>query len=196
MAHFNGIFGPTARTRVADLGGVIRNWLLIPVLPDLTLVNLTYEERDLRDGFRAVRADALCCPFRDGQFDVAFCNSMIEHLETWENQCKLASEIQRIAPSYYVQTPNKWFPIEPHYLTPMVQFVPRGIKPWALRWLTIWGWITKPSIDECIAQTKEVRLLGVREMRALFPEARIVRERFLGLTKSIIALKAPRDRGA
>lgn len=194
MIQFCEAFRPKRETHILDLGGTVRNWLMSPVLPDVSLLNLNYDTRDLQDGHKAVRGDALCCPFCDGQFDIAFCNSLIEHLGNWQNQSRLAMEIRREARGYFVQTPNKWFPLEPHYLTPMVQFVPRKIKPGVIRWLTVWGWITKPTKGECVALSDEVRLLDARDMRTLFPDATIIRERFLGITKSIIALKVP-DRG-
>jgi hypothetical protein len=35
----------------------------------------------------------------------------------------------------------------------------------------------------------DIRLLGPAEMRRLFPDARLTRERFCGITKSLIAVR-------
>lgn len=60
--------------------------------------------------------------YKDNEFDIAFSNSVIEHLYTKENQLKMAAEMMRVGKHHFVQTPNKYFPIEPHYLLPMFQF--------------------------------------------------------------------------
>jgi Methyltransferase domain len=186
MRRFLGSLGIRGDTRVVDLGGTPPNWELVADRPQVTLVNMSV---DFAVGaVRAVCADALRCPFPDKAFDVVFSNSLIEHLETWERQVHFADEVRRLGRGYFVQTPNKWFPIEPHYLAPFVQFAPQNLRPWIVRWLTPRGWLEKPSKDDCHRMVKEIRLLGPREMHRLFPEAKIIREKFLGLTKSIIAI--------
>ncbi|MDH3784916.1 MAG: class I SAM-dependent methyltransferase, partial [Acidobacteriota bacterium] len=64
----------------------------------------------------------------DGTYDVAYSNSVIEHVETWDNQRKMAAEMKRVARSYYVQTPWRHFPLEPHFLFPFIQYLPKGAK--------------------------------------------------------------------
>ena len=56
--------------------------------------------------------------FGNHSFDIVFSNSVIEHLFSLENQRKMASEIQRVGKAYWVQTPNFWFPAEPHCYVP------------------------------------------------------------------------------
>ncbi len=75
-----------------------------------------------------------------------------------------------------MQTPDRWFPVEPHVLLPGFQFLPRRARE------RLWpfGVSQDPFTD--------IRLLDVAELRALFPEARIVRERFAGMSKSLIAV--------
>jgi len=137
-----------------------------------------------------VIADALSAPFANATFDLVFSNSLIEHLGTKERQRAFAAEVHRLSRNgYFVQTPNKWFPIEPHYLAPFVHFFPKRIRSRMIRWLTPWGLVTKPSRERCLRVCQEIRLLGAGEMKALFPDADIVRERFLGLTKSLIAIR-------
>lgn len=188
MQMFVERLGIRGDMRVADLGGTPGNWAWSPARPHLTLVNTRVDF--FTDGLPTVCANAVRCPFKDKAFDVVFSNSLIEHLGTWEEQVRFAAEVRRIGDGYFIQTPNKWFPIEPHYLAPFVQFTPQSLRSWIVRWLTPRGWIEKPSVTECDRMVSEIRLLGERDIKVLFPEAEIIRERFFGLTKSLVAVSA------
>ncbi len=194
MRLFEAIF--PAPARVIDLGGSDWNWQFVRKTYQVTLLNIDFDTLLAGGGFGVVSfrvcADCLLIPFRDLSFDVAFSNSVIEHLSTWERQRAFASEIRRIARWYFVQTPYKYFPIEPHVVAPGVQFLPRNVVPWVTRWLTPRGWL-EDNVDQLVDDMKHVRLLTRREMQELFPDATIVVERFCGLVKSLIAVRGPRS---
>lgn len=134
-----------------------------------------------RPNIRFVQGDGCDLPFDDGSFDVAFSNSVIEHVPAGEQQ-RFAAEVRRVAPRYFVQTPNKWFPIEPHYQLPLFQFLPVRARRFLTDHLQL-GWQAKGSAEK-------ITLLSARDMRRLFPDAEIRRERLLGLTKSLMAVRA------
>jgi methyltransferase family protein len=187
MDLFARSFSLTSRTRIVDLGGAPETWCRLKVRPRVTLVNL--DSSCLNGDLESVVADALVCPFSDERFDVVFSNSLIEHLGSEQRQRVFAAEVRRLSKSgYFVQTPNKWFPIEPHFLAPFVHLLPERFRPSIVRWMTPWGWLTRPSRERCIRVCREIRLLDAREIKCLFPEAEIVEERFLGITKSFIAI--------
>lgn len=137
-------------------------------------------------------------PFEDGFFDVVYCSSVIEHVtlpksEVWavasgrefrrisdERQAEFAREIRRLGRGYFVQTPDRWFPIESHTWLPLVGYLPRRVLLPLLRFSNR-TWVKQTSPDW--------RLLGTRQMQQLFPDARIVPERVWGITKSIMAIK-------
>jgi 2-polyprenyl-3-methyl-5-hydroxy-6-metoxy-1,4-benzoquinol methylase len=127
-----------------------------------------------------VQADATQIPFGDAEFDVAFSNSVIEHIPP-ELQRSFAAEVARVATRYFVQTPNRYFPIEPHYQLPLFQFLPRSARKALNRRFTL-GWQPK-------GQWEEITLLSARDLARLFPDAEIRREKVLGLTKSLIAVR-------
>lgn len=187
MAQFTRLFQLSPAHRVVDLGGLERNWRLTTAEPQVELVNL--DGATGRNGrFNAVHGDARALPYPDGSFDLAYSNSVIEHVGTWDDQQAFAREVRRLAPSYYVQTPYRHFPLEVHTLTPFVQYLPMWAKRQS-RWLTVWGWLTRPPPAYVADFWRHNRLLDLREMRELFPDATIYRERFFGLTKSLIAVR-------
>jgi SAM-dependent methyltransferase len=186
MRTFWKRFGLTPHTRVLDVGGFEFNWLLLPELPQLTIINLsTPSER--HPGVTWLVADGRYLPFKDKTFEIVYSNSVIEHLSNRENQHLFASECRRVGAHYYVQTPNKWFPIEPHLLAPFVHWLPKPAQRRLLRHFTIWGLLTKPSQQRCDELLEEICLLDDQALRRLFPDAEIWRERMLGLTKSLMA---------
>jgi hypothetical protein len=92
-----------------------------------------------------------------------------------------ASEIRRVGDRYFVQTPNRYFPIDPIYHLPFFQLLPHRLRRWLVDRFTL-GMRGRDS-EELI------ELVRPRELRALFPDAEIHRERVLGLTKSLIAVR-------
>lgn len=179
-------------TRVLDLGGTPYFWELAPKIglprPRVTILNLVAPGAVMPDGIECVIGDALQLPFRSMSFDVVFCNSVIEHLYSGENQRRLAAGIRRVARRYFVQTPSRVFPVEQHLMGIGVHWAPEPWQPALMRWTTLAGLTAKFDLDRCREFSRELKLLDRKQLAALFPDARIVVERFCGWEKSLIAL--------
>lgn len=188
MRKFWHGFNLTPRMRVLDVGGTWYNWSLLPEHPRLTILNLSLSPDRSRQADWLI-ADARHLPFKDGAFDVVYSNSVIEHLSNAGNQHLFAAECSRVGQRYYIQTPNRRFPIEPHLITPFIHWLPRRFQRRLLRNMTLWGLLTRPSEQRCDDFMQEIHLLDEYDLKGLFPEAAIWRERFLGLIKSLIAVK-------
>jgi len=138
-------------------------------------------------------------PFSDGFFDVVFCSSVIEHVTSYGKddcwrivdqrrferearraQAAFAAEIRRVGRRYFVQTPNRRFPIESHSWLPGLALLPRSVQVRVIGWANHW-WVKKTIPD--------FHLLTSRDVKKLFPEATIIHERSLGLKKSIMAIR-------
>lgn len=201
MALCLAIFGVRDSTRIVDLGGGYRTWEDLEVRPSVLLVNINAPTapRDDMPNVTSVRGDATDLQYADDSFDLVFANSVIEHLSSPECQERFAAQVRRLAPSYWIQTPNRRFPMEPHYLTPFVHWFPPSLQKRLLRNLSVWGLIARPGQRQVDAVVDELRLLNERDLARLFPDARILREKALGLTKSIIAVRggvSPEAQGA
>jgi len=143
-----------------------------------------------------VGGDGCVLPFRDKSFDIVFSNSVIEHVGDRERQSSFASEVRRVGRAYWVQTPNYWYPVEPHLLTPIIHWLPCSIQSTLVRRRgTVWEWLERPTPDRRDYYLQhflnDIRLLRPAQLHLLFPDAQIVRERSLGLTKSIVAVRVP-----
>lgn len=189
MQAFWQVLNLNPETRVLDVGGSLFNWQLLLQQPQLVLINISMQRINKKAAARWLIADGMKMPFKPDTFDIAYSNSVIEHLGTWENQQAFAVECQRVGQRYYVQTPNKWFPIEPHLLTPFIHWLPRSWQRRLLRNFTVWGWLVRPTPQQCDELMAEIRLLTKAELQRLFPDAEIWHERIFGMTKSLIAVK-------
>jgi hypothetical protein len=155
----------------------------------LTILNI-YEQQKRNVNITPIIGDATNLnQYADGSFDIVFSNSVMEHLFTLENQACMALEIRRVGKAYWVQTPNFWFPMEPHFLVPGWQWMPLNARVALLRrWKC--GWRGPCSNRaRALKLVKEIRLLTVKELRQLFPTAKIIPEQFGGLVKSWIAIE-------
>lgn len=194
MRRFARAFGITSQTTILDVGGTPFNWSLLEVQPRVSLVNMPRAREAFDDSFTCVFADGRRLPFRDAAFDIVFSNSVIEHVGGEESQRRFAGEIARVGRAYWVQTPNRRFPVEPHLLTPFLHFLPAAWQRRIARRFTVWAMIERPSPDRwefyIEHYLRDIRLLDARDMRRLFPGAKIVRERLGGWTKSLIAVRS------
>lgn len=183
-------FPHLAELRVVDLGGTAVWWSRAPVRPrQVTVVNL-HEPGEDSPGVTAVQGDALRADelLRGEDFDLVFSNSLIEHLGGHGARCRLAEVVASLAPSYVVQTPYRYFPVEPHWMFPGFQFLPVAARSYlAPRWPLghTYGWNPNDSVDEVMS----TELLSASELRQYFQDAEIVWEHIAGLRKSMTAIK-------
>jgi 2-polyprenyl-3-methyl-5-hydroxy-6-metoxy-1,4-benzoquinol methylase len=140
-----------------------------------------------RANFTSVAGDAAdLSRYAAASFDVVLSNSVIEHVETYERQAAMASEVQRVGRRFFVQTPNRWFPLEPHFLFPFFQFLPLEMRVLLLGRFDL-GWHKRVRDKRAArAEVLSIRLMSGAELRRLFPGATMYRERFLGVTKSFV----------
>ena len=173
--------------RILDVGGTPDFWRVVGLSrPNVSVTLLNRSPATAHSGtVHSVVGDARDMrEFRDGEFDVVFSNSVIEHVGTYRDQQAMASEVQRIGRRYFVQTPNRYFPIEPHFLFPGFQFLPVSLRAGMLSRRDV-GWYKRAeSYEAALKEVTAIRLLTEAEFRRLFPEGRLCRERFLGLSKS------------
>ncbi len=178
--------------RILDVGGTNafwtnRGWHQRTDVEILTL-NLVAEEQQYAN-IKPLTGDATdLAQFADRSIDIVFSNSVIEHLFTLEKQRRMASEIQRVGNAFWVQTPNFWFPVEPHFHFIGWQWLPVAVRVSILQRRAC-GW-RGPCPDPIGARrlVEEVRLLTRRELQALFPRGTLLAERFGGFVKSWTAV--------
>jgi hypothetical protein len=180
--------------RILDVGGDPNYWRAYGSDLDwskvkVVLLNLiSFETRT--PGLVSVVGDARNMNgYDDLSFDVVHSNSVIEHVGHWSDMVAMANEVRRLAPRYFVQTPYFWFPIEPHVRFAAFHWMPES---WRYRILMkrSWGFCERRTdVGGAMSAVQSAVLLDRRQMQFLFSDAKIVSERFLGFTKSLIAIR-------
>jgi hypothetical protein len=202
---FNKYMKPCASDKILDLGSEDGSHIaqFIPFRENVYIADIDEEllsQGREKYGFKTVLInESGRLPFDDNFFDIVYCNSVIEHVgikksQRWEmmngkefaiksleGQGKFAEEIKRIGKRYFVQTPNKYFFIESHTWLPFIQFFPRRFQVSFIKWMNKW-WIKTTSPDWY--------LLNKNQLQEFFPETIIIKEKFLFLCKSLIAIKS------
>ncbi len=190
----DAIIAERGHCRVLDMGGNRDYWLdLEPVWAgrnlSFTTVNIQPERID-DNRFRSLQGDCRnMSEFADNSFDVVHSNSVLEHVGRWGDMSAMAREVRRLAPRYFVQTPNYWFPMEPHFRSLFFHWLPEPMRVRKVMRRGLGAFPKAPSIDDAMRFIEDSNLLDITRFGHLFPDARIERERVYGLTKSLIAIR-------
>jgi SAM-dependent methyltransferase len=171
--RFFAMCGLAPNARVLDVGcGALG---LRGLEPELDITGVDLDERPDYPG-RFVRADAAAgLPFAEGEFDLVYCSSVIEHVPP-ARRAAFAAEVRRVGRGWFVQTPARSFPIEPHSLLPFAHWLPPHLRRpyWRLGAASDW---------------EHIELLPRRELQALFGTA--LPERVGPLVKSWLCVRSP-----
>lgn len=194
LDHLQATCGHLDRIRLLDVGGsrvyweATRDlWGRFPL--EITIINLGAPSID--DAPYFMRPGNACAmpEYADGAFDMIHSNSVIEHVGGWENMMAMANEIRRVAPHYYLQTPNFGFPFEPHFRTPFFHWYPEQVRARMLMSKRRGFHRPVETLDLAMRAVQSTYLLNRAQLSQLFPEARIEMERFMGFNKSLMAIR-------
>ncbi len=180
---------------VVDLGGTVETWLRAPLRPrHVTVLNLTEPGEtdepwitpitgDACDAVTALRGAGAAT-----SFDLVYSNAVIEHVGGHASRARFGESVRDLAPRHWVQTPYRYFPVEPHWLFPGMQFLPvatraRIAQSWPL------AHSRARTADEARSAVQWTELIGITELRSYFPDSEVLHEKVAGLTKSIVAVR-------
>jgi Methyltransferase domain len=178
--------------KVLDLGGSQHFWANLPVdlsLKKVVIYNISESETSAQGQGAAAQIpvklyDGTRLPEADGSFDVVVCNSVLEHVPV-NLRAGVVAEMHRVGRRVLVQTPAFAFPVEPHFVFPMLHWMPRFIGR-QLVLISPWFWISRPGLAHARAYFDEISLPTRAEIDRLFPKATVRCERVAGLVKSYV----------
>ena len=190
----DAIIAAKGSCRIADIGGTEYYWNIFgsyvadnPV--EIDLINL--EKKPVKGAnLQSVIGNATDLGhIDDNAYDLVHSNSVIEHVGNWDAMCRMAAHVRRLAPTYYVQTPYFWFPVEPHFRAPLFHWLPEQVRYRMLMTFKLGDGGKRHTVDAAMRGLQSSALLDKRQMLELFPDAEHKPERFFGLTKSLMAIR-------
>ena len=197
---FNKLMNPTKEMRILDVGAEISpnsecNLQFIDCYPwknNVSAINLSsehislikqyYPEVDVRVG------DACNLPWEDKHFDIVYSNAVIEHLGNFERQKKMATEIMRIGKSWFVTTPNRWYPFEFHMRLPFVTWLPRNGY---IRFGQVISYNHMKRKYMAGIRRDDLRLMTAKDLKHCFPTSRIIKQRVTFMAETLICVGGP-----
>ena len=186
--------------RILDIGGRNRYWNSVGFKYisncEFTLLNLKAAELDNTGDRRFSNKIGDATDMKDiadNSYDLVFSNSCIEHVGKKPQWEKMRNEMLRTGRYYFLQTPNKYFPMEPHFLFLGFQFLPLKTKAFILKHFRH-GWFAYiETYEQAYEAADSIHLLTQKDLKALFPKGTIRKERFLGITKSFMVMGKASD---
>ncbi|MGW7820460.1 class I SAM-dependent methyltransferase [Streptomyces puniciscabiei] len=192
--RFRRCFPGIENMSVVDLGGTAEMWLRAPVrAKHVHLINLEEHPAGLPDWITAENADVTdpavaAALSSQGGYDLVFSNSTIEHVGGHSQRRGFVAAVERLAPLHWIQTPYRYFPVEPHFVAPGFQFLPLAARARLVRhWPLVHSRPDSP--ESAMNAVINIELLTRAEMRYLFPRSVLLSERVLGAPKSLIAVR-------
>jgi hypothetical protein len=200
------VLSNNAECKIVDVGGTANYWnLMTPALLAKCRITISNVETikwgaDPKESTPKLGVFDFHCgdgrdlrEFETNEFDIYHSNSVIEHVGNYDCMSMFAAEARRVGRLYYVQTPNLWFPIEPHIGAPLLHWLPKPLRAKLMTQFDIGFHKRFTTLSEAYSYVDFIELINSDSMLSLFPNGYLIKERFLLLPKSLISI-GPKDK--
>ena len=122
--------------------------------------------------------------FQNDTFDIVHTNATIEHVGSYQNQISLIRETVRVSKKYvFIQTPNRFYPIDFHTTLPLIHYLPKKIHRKILKFLGL----------NFYASEENLNLLSEKNLKNMCKELnlkkfKIIKHKLLFLTSNLILI--------
>jgi ubiquinone/menaquinone biosynthesis C-methylase UbiE len=120
----------------------------------------------------------------DNSFDIVHSNATIEHVGSYQNQLNFIKECIRISKkNIFIQTPNRFYPIDFHTILPFIHWLPKSIHRKILQIIGL----------EFYSLEKNLNLLSEKDLISLCKELnisnfKIIKYKLFFMTSNLILL--------
>ena len=117
-------------------------------------------------------------------FDIVHSNATIEHLGSFENQVSFVREMIKISKeSIFIQTPNRFYPIDFHTILPFIHWLPKKIHRKILKFLK----------KDFYSTEEKLNLLTTKDLKKIcdklnIKKYKILKYKLLFLTSNLILI--------
>ena len=117
-----------------------------------------------------VIGDARNTMLKENSFEIVHSNATIEHVGSFENQISFVKEMLRISKeSVFIQTPNRFYPIDFHTILPFIHWLPKKIHRKILKFLKKDFYAKEENLNLLTAKelNKICKLLNIKKYKIL-----------------------------
>jgi ubiquinone/menaquinone biosynthesis C-methylase UbiE len=106
----------------------------------------------------------------DNSFDIVHSNATIEHIGSFDDQISFTEEMLRISKnSIFIQTPNRFYPIDFHTIIPFIHWLPKKIHRKLLKFLNLHFYSKEENLNLLSKKDlkKICKILNIRKYKIL-----------------------------
>ena len=120
--------------------------------------------------------------FKDMSFDIVHSNATLEHVGSYNNQIAFVKEASRISKNHvFIQTPNRFYPIDFHTNLPLIHWLPKKIHRKILKFIGLNFY----SSEENLNLLSESNLIDICKKLDI-KNFKIIKHKLLFMTSNLI----------
>ena len=120
--------------------------------------------------------------FKDMSFDIVHSNATLEHVGSYDNQIAFVKEAWRVSKNHvFIQTPNRFYPIDFHTNLPLIHWLPKKIHRKILAFIGLNFY----SIEENLNLLSEKNLIDICK-KLNIEKFKIIKYKLFFMTSNLI----------
>ena len=122
--------------------------------------------------------------FLDNSFDIVHSNATIEHVGSYINQLKFIEESVRISKKFvFIQTPNRYYPIDFHTTIPLIHWMPKKIHRKILKLIGLEFYSLEDNLN-LMSKNDIIKICKMLKIKKF----KIIKQRLIFFTSNFILL--------
>ena len=120
--------------------------------------------------------------FKDMSFDIVHSNATLEHVGSYNNQIAFVKEASRISKNHvFIQTPNRFYPIDFHTNLPLIHWLPKKIHRKILRFIGLNFYSTEENLN-LLSKSNLINICKKLDIKNF----KIIKHKLLFMTSNLI----------
>ena len=120
--------------------------------------------------------------FKDMSFDIVHSNATLEHVGSYNNQIAFVKEAWRVSKKHvFIQTPNRFYPIDFHTNLPLIHWLPKKIHRKILKFIGLNFYSTEENLN-LLSESNLINICKKLNIKNI----KIIKHKLLFMTSNLI----------